>query len=338
MTSPLSKTKNQIQTPDDLVGIVTAFRQSQIILTGFSLGVFTALGGRSQSSTALAKRLKVNERGLDRLMNALCALGLLKKNRGLFSNTQFSTRHLVKGKPGYMGGLAHTANLWSSWSTLPRAVRHGGAVRRRPTGDGSAAENVRGFIAAMHRRASSQAAAVVRLLDLSSTRRTLDLGGGSGAFSIALVRAKKDIQATVFDRPAVIPLTRAYVREARLAARFKYVSGDFHNDAIGSGYDLILLSAVVHMNSVSANLKLFKKCAAALNPGGRLVVLDHIMNADRTKPAAGAIFAMNMLVNTPSGDTYTEAEIRSWMNKAGLSGIRRRVTPFETSFMTGQRA
>ena len=319
------------------MALATAFRQSRIILTAFELGVFTELGTGKSTSADVARSLRIDERGLDRLMNALCALGLLNKRGLLFSNTPFSASHLVKGVPGYLGGLAHTANLWHSWTTLTEAVSHGGTVLRRKAPRGSERRRVQGFIAAMHQRASAQAPVTVRLLDLSAVRKTLDVGGGSGAFSMALVRAKNDIQATVFDLPEVIPLTRSYVRESGLSKRFAFLAGDFSKDEFGKGYDLILLSAIIHMNSAAENKWLFKKCAAALNPRGQFVVQDFIMNENRTRPAAGAFFALNMLVGTDAGDTYTEKEVRGWMSQAGLSGVRRIDTPYDTSLMIGRR-
>ena len=154
---------------------------------------------------------------------------------------------------------------------------------------------------------------------------------------MALVRAKNDIQATVFDLPDVIPLTRTYVNESGLSRQFTFQAGNFHKDEFDKGYDLILLSAIIHMNSVADNKRLFKKCARALNLRGQLVVQDYIMNDNRTRPPAGAFFALNMLVGTDAGDTYTEKEVRSWMKAAGLSRVRRIDTPYESSLMIGRK-
>jgi ubiquinone/menaquinone biosynthesis C-methylase UbiE len=189
----------------------------------------------------------------------------------------------------------------------------------------------------MHQRAFAQASATVRLLDLSAAKKTLDVGGGSGAFSMAFVRAKNDIQATVFDLPDVIPLTRSYVSESGLSRRFTFQAGNFHKDEFDKGYDLILLSAIIHMNSAADNKRLFKKCARALNLRGQLVIQDYIMNNNRTRPAAGAFFALNMLVGTDAGDTYTEKEVCSWMKVAGLSRVRRIETPYDSSLMIGRK-
>jgi SAM-dependent methyltransferase len=175
------------------------------------------------------------------------------------------------------------------------------------------------------------------MINLSCVKRTLDIGAGSGAFSMEFVRAKSDIRATVFDLPEVIPLTRKYVAKAGLSRRFTFIAGDFGRDDFGAGYDLILLSAIIHMNSLPDNLKLFRKCVRALAPGGKLVISDYIMSNDRTKPAYGALFALNMLVNTKGGDTYTEQEIRASMKEAGLTKLSRKGKPFDSSLMIGTK-
>ena len=113
--------------------------------------------------------------------------------------------------------------------------------------------------------------------------------------------------------------------------------GDYLKDKFGYDFDLILVSAVIHINSPEENRGLIKKCAESLTPGGQLVILDHIMNDDRTMPAVGAVFALNMLVGTEKGDTYTEQEIKSWMHEAGLKYIRRRDTPQGSNLMIGIR-
>jgi precorrin-6B methylase 2 len=176
---------------------------------------------------------------------------------------------------------------------------------------------------------------VVGKLHLEKVSRVLDVGGGSGAFAMAFAKAKPGINATVFDLPNVVPLTRRYIEAEGLSARVNTAVGDYNMDPLGKGYDLVFLSAIVHSNSPAQNLQLIEKCVEALNPGGQVVVLDFIMEENRTAPAHGAVFALNMLVGTEAGDTYTESEVREWMTKTGLSGINRVDTPFGTSMLIG---
>lgn len=198
-------------------------------------------------------------------------------------------------------------------------------------------KRLQGFIAAMHERASAQAPRLVKLLDLSAVNRCLDIGAGSGAYAMALARAKKSIRVVAFDLPEVLPLTREYVRRDGLLGRISFMPGDFNRDDWGSGYDLVLLSAIVHMNDEKQNRLLVARAAAALNRGGQLVVQDFIMRPDRTRPAVGAVFALNMLVATAHGDSYTAAEIGGWMRAAGLTRIIKKDTPFDAALLIGRK-
>ena len=325
-----------IRSAQQLRQAVYGFRCSRIILTAFELGVFTALAGQQRTSPQLAKKIGAAARATDRLLNALCALGLVRKTRNRFANSKIARELLVDGKPGYLAGLSHSANQWQSWHTLSEVVRRGTAIIQRQKGPAEE-KRLPGFIAAMHERAMPQARVIVKLLDLALVRRCLDIGAGSGAYAMAMAQANNRIRATAFDRPEVLPLTQSYVRRAGLLSRFDFLAGDFHCDDWGQGYDLILLSAIVHMNSPCENRRLIARAARSLNPGGQLVIQDFIMGPDRTQPAVGAIFSLNMLVATERGDTYTRDEVRSWMRAAGLEKIRCHKTPFDASLIIGRK-
>ena len=325
----------EINSPGDFSEVVNSFRISRIILTAHELNLFTILKDRPLSSSVVARTAGTDERATDRLMNALVPIGLLKKSGGLFSNTDFSTRFLIRGQQMYMGGIDHIVQLWKTWSTLTDAVRAGTSVTiKKPIGERDESW-VGTFIAAMHSRATHQAMEIAAVLDLSQTSSVLDIGGGSGAFTFQFIREKPTIKGTIFDLPNVIPITKQYISREGFDESVTTIAGDYLADKFGKDYDLILLSAVIHINSPEQNKDLLTKCAEALNPGGQMVILDHIMTEDRTGPATGAIFAMNMLVGTEKGDTYTEKEIKSWMQSAGLKMIRRRDTPQGSSMMIG---
>lgn len=312
-----------------------AFQESRILLTAHELGLFTALGNGRHTSAAVASILGTDHRATDRLMNALCAMGLLTKENGRFSNSPAAAQYLVRESPGYLGGLMHTVNLWNTWTTLTEAVRRGTSVRLRNV-DQKEDQWRSAFIAAMHDRAVRQAPVVVGQIDLSNVTRVLDVGGGSGAYAMAFVRARAGISATVFDLPEVVPLTRTYIENEGLSQSVTTVPGDYLKDGLGTDFDLVFLSAIVHSNSPGENSELILKCARALRPGGCVVVQDFIMDEERLTPSHGALFALNMLVGTESGDTYTEAEVSGWMTAAGLSGVSRQGTPFGTSQIAGR--
>jgi len=326
-----------LTSPDVFFKLVFAFQKSRVVLTAFELGVFTALADENKTSSDVAKALGTADRATDRLMNALVAIGLLKKARGRFSNSPLAAHFLVKGKPDYMAGLGHGVNLWDTWSTLTQAVRAGKSVMGREVWD-RGEDWLTSFIAAMHARARQAAPGIVALLDLKNVSRVLDVGGGSGGYAMAFVRAKKGITATVFDLPNVLPLTKGYIEAADLVDSVDTSAGNFNADPLPNGYDLAFLSAVIHSNTCREDRDLIRKAADALNPGGQVVVQDFIMEKDRTRPAFGALFSLNMLVGTDGGDTYTEEEVRAWMGEAGLSKIKRIDTKYNTTLIIGRKA
>lgn len=302
------------------------FQPSRILLTAVEMGVFAALGNGPKTSLEVATELKANERATDRLMNALVALGLLITEGGFFINSEEVNEYLVPGKPDYMGAaLMHTANMWDSWSTLTDAVKVGTSLLKR---EGKSRQQwIESFISAMHYNATRRAREVVSIIDLTGLYRLLDVGGGSGAYSIAFCRAKPDLEAVVFELPDVVPLTKQYIEEAGMIERIKVVAGDYLEDELGSGFDMAFLSSVIHSNRPKENQELFNKCWRALSPGGMIAIQDFIMDPNRTTPPHGAIFALNMLVATPGGDTYTEEEITEWLRAASFEEPRR-LDPF----------
>lgn len=322
--------------PDDIMEIAGAFQRSRVLLTAFELGIFSELEDARKGSAEVARALGADERAADRLMNALCAIGLLHKEGGKFSNATHAARFLVKGRPGYMAGLMHTANMWETWGTLTEAVRRGKSVAGK--GPWERGEKwVEAFIAAMHYRAVWQAPEVVKLIDASKAKRLLDIGGGSGAYSAAFIRTNDGMRATVFDLPNVIELAKRYVAEEGLSDGVDFVAGDYNGASLGDGYDIAFLSAILHSNSPSQNASLLKKAARALNAGGQAVVQDFIVDEERAGPPFAALFALNMLVATERGDTYTESEVRGWMEGAGLSDIERKDTGVGTALIIGRK-
>ncbi|HUI65211.1 MAG TPA: methyltransferase [Bacteroidota bacterium] len=319
---------------DEIRANAYAFQQSRVLLTAYELGIFSAIDEERCTSAEIARKLGTEARATDRLLNALCAIELLTKKDGRFANTASARKYLSSKSPAYIPSLMHTVHLWDTWSALTNAVRTG---RGAPIG----AVNDRGdtwltsFISAMHERASRQAPQVISQIDLSGITRVLDVGGGSGAYAMAFARARPSIRSTVFDLPSVVPITRRYIEMEGLAGRVSTSQGDYLRDELGEGYDLVFLSAIIHSNSPEENRQLMRKCARALTSPGRIVLQDFIMDDDRVHPSHGALFALNMLVGTDSGDTYTEAEVRQWLLEAGFADISRQETPFGTSQIIG---
>ena len=321
-------------TAEDILKVASGFHSARVILTAHELGVFGALDVKPLESAGVAAALGADPRATDRLLNALCALGLVEKRDGLFSNSETASRHLVPGKPGFLSGLSHTAQLWESWSTLTEAVKRGACVPRPHVNDRG--DNwLSSFIAAMHWRARQHAKVLAPLVPVPENGRVLDVGGGSGAYAAEFARRGKNVTAVVFDLPNVLSLTRGYLEKEGAADRVSTHAGDYLKDPFPTGFHAVLLSAIIHSNSPAENRLIFAKCAASLVSGGLLAVQDFIMAPSRTAPVFGTFFALNMLVGTEAGDTYTEAEVAEWMGEAGLEAQPLTDTGVGTGLITG---
>ncbi|MEI6456524.1 MAG: class I SAM-dependent methyltransferase [bacterium] len=325
----------EISNPGQLMEMVNAFRVSRIILTAHELRIFDFLKNEGRSSSEVARLLGTDPRATNRIMNALVSLGLLRKTNDIYSNTGFTGYYLVSDSPQFLGGLSHAAHLWKTWNTLTHCVAAGTSVAVDKEINERPEDWRESFIAAMHSRAGQQAKDVASILELPEQGHILDVGGGSGVFAFAFLTYHPNLKATVFDLPNIVPITEKYIRNAGLEDSVKTIAGDYLNDPFGKDYALIFMSAIIHINSPAENEALIRKGASSLSPGGKLVILDHFMSDDRTEPATGAIFALNMLVGTDHGDTYTESEIRKWMSEAGLSNIRRKDTKEGVSILIG---
>ncbi len=329
----------EIKTREELEGALRGYRQANIICAGVELGIFEAIAKKASDAAGVARKIKASVRGTEILLNALAAAGLLRKRNGIFSLAPVAASHLLLNSPeSIVFSARHSMNVQRSWLDLPQAVKTGRPVPR-PAGAGGVADQQRhrDFILAMHDSARGAAEALAAALDLSRVRQVLDVGGGPGSFLFAMIRRNPEIQGAVFDLAPTLRITRELIEKNGMNAAVRTIEGDFLTDDFGTGYDLVLMSSIIHINSASENKLLIRKGFRALNPGGRLVVRDHILDDAKTSPPDGAFFSVNMLVNTQKGRSYSEAEMRSWFQSAGFVKIRTMNVPPRSAIMIGSR-
>jgi (2Fe-2S) ferredoxin/predicted O-methyltransferase YrrM len=318
--------------PDRFNETIRGFMPSRCILTALELDLFTAAGDGA-TAEEIAAKIHANARAAGVLLNALTALGLLAKSGGKYRNTPETARFFVQGsKDNHRDGLLHMANLWHGWSTLTDVVRSGARV---PIQGGCGPAWTQNFIAAMQHNAREHAPLLVKALGTAGVRRVLDLGGGSGAYSIAFAQACPDMRCEILDLPEVTPLTAEYVDRAGVSGQVGIRAGNMLHDDFGCGYDIVLLNAICHMFSAEQNRELFRRVHGALAPNGRLVVQDFILNPDKAGPQQAALFSVNMLVGTEAGASYSEPEYAGWMQKAGFAVVRRIDLPGPSDLIVG---
>ena len=301
------------------------FRASRVVLTANNYRVFDHLK-TPKTAGGIARLISADPRAVEVLLDAVTAVGLLKKSGNKYRNTETAGNFLVTDSPLYQGDmLRHADNLWQSWSGLNEVVKTGLPNR-------SGGRDYSSFIRAMHNNAVPRAKAVISAIDLKGVRRALDLGGGPGTYSMEL--AAKKIEVTLFDLPEAIAIAKEIVSERGFDIEF--IPGDFHADAIGSGYDLVFISQIVHSLSIDESLALITKARDALGPKGRIVIHDFLLEKDRAHPMPAALFSVNMLVNTEAGRSYTIQEMRGWLTQAGFKTVRTKALG-ETVIVTGKK-
>jgi len=322
--------------PDDLNDRIRAFQPSRVVLTALELDLFDAVddGG---TAADIAARIHADPRATEMLLHALASLQLVAKRDGLFHNSPTAARYFTAGSPhNARPALLHTASLWKSWSTLTECVRAGTSVIHQEMGERSS-DWTQAFIAAMHRNATERAAPLVAAVGAQGVRRMLDVGGGSGAYSIAFAAANPELQAYILDLAAVVPLAQRHIEQAGLTGRVHTRVGDLRAGHLGEGYDLVFASAICHMLDEKENAHLIQRCYDALAPAGRVVIQEFILDPDKCAPQSAALFSLNMLVGTRAGASYSEPEYTAWMDAAGFTGIRRIRMPGPAGLMIGTR-
>ena len=297
------------------------FMKNRVILTASELDLFTELDEKPLTAIEIAERDKLNLKGLTRVLDCLVAFGLVKKEDNRYFNTEkgalFSSRHSETILPM----LLHFNRLWDNWGSLTDTVK-GKAGRRHRVVKGLDKKGREAFIGAMHVIGRTLSKEIADSYDAGRFDCLLDIGGASGTYTMAFLSKYPKMKAVLYDLKEVIPLAKKRLESEGFLHRVALAAGDFYKDELPGGCDLALLSAIIHQNSPEENIELYKKIYRALKPGGALLIRDHIMDESRTNPPPGALFAINMLLNTMGGDTYTFAEVRDTLKKAGFVDIK----------------
>jgi len=301
-----------------IMQLAYGYQPACVVGTAAELDLFTHLGDGELTADELARAVGADARATAMLADAVAALGLLEKRDGRYSvPEEFRPLLCADGPQTVVPMLQHLMNVIRAWAMLGWTVKAGTPAPRTPSTRGPAADRA-AFIAAMHSVSGPMADQLVAKLGPLRFERLLDVGGASGTWTIALLRAVPGARATIFDLPDAITQARDRFAGHELAERVDFAPGDFYRDPLPGGADFAWVSAIIHQHSRRHNRELFAKVFTALRPGGRVAVRDVVMDPDRTSPRMGAMFAINMLANTQSGGTFTFEEIAEDLSGAGF--------------------
>jgi SAM-dependent methyltransferase len=314
--------KNDFSDFNRLVQSVLSYRSSKALLVALHYDLFTWVERGFDTSHRLSRKLRLDDRALSILLNALVALGYLRKRGSRYGNAPLARKLLVEGAPHYKGNnIRYQEQTWDAWSDL-RGVLKTGKPRLPLLGWLHKKTFTPDYIKAMYDISKEPAAELAAKLSWTGVRRSLDVGCGPGTYSAAFVRRHPALDAVLFDLAGTLRVTRECLKNNSDRRRFILRTGNYLRDDFGSReFDLILISHVTHNENPATNRKLVRKAFAALRPGGRLVIHDFILEPQRDSPAFSALFALHLLVFTGAGTTYTLADYDGWMREGGFSRL-----------------
>jgi 2-polyprenyl-3-methyl-5-hydroxy-6-metoxy-1,4-benzoquinol methylase len=326
LTLSVSGTPAQQPSPLAIFAIIQSYQRTFVLKAGVELGLFTVIGEGKQTVAEIAKACGASERGVRILCDALVANSLLLKAGNSYSLSPDAALFLDRRSPAYFGNalqfLLHPSQI-DSMTRLAEAVRKGGATEGNSTlspEDPVWEEFARGMAPLMVPLAEAIANQLQPVLAGKTAPKVLDIAAGHGMFGITLARHLPAAHVYALDWANVLPAATENARRLGVAERHHLIPGDAFSVNFGTGYEAVLLTNFLHHFSPARNVVLLRKCVQAMNPGGRLVILEFVPNEDRVSPFGPAMFSATMLSTTPEGDAYTFRDLSDMCTQAGLEG------------------
>src|SRR5215471_8135512 len=328
----MKKRRTKKLTPERLQQLGFAYAPPLIISAAVNNKIFDSRHGGAKTIEQLKKETGANARGLRAVMNALVGLDLLKKDRqSRYSLTPESQAFLISDKPGGLAGFFGSILpvMTSRWLRLTDIVRDGQpavTVNQETEGTEFFSQLVETIIP-MSYPSAQRLADHLKVAKAKEEVRVIDLAAGSGIWGITLAQKSSRVRVTALDWAGMIPTTKRITEKFGVRDRFDFVEGDLSEADFGNGYDIATLGHILHSEGEQRSRQLLKKTFGALKPGGRIVVAEWLVNDRRTGPKHSLMFAVQMLVNTEHGDTFSFNEIKGWLEDAGCKKVHKLEAP-----------
>lgn len=311
--------------PQRIVDLWFGYTPTMVLVSAVQLNVFSALAGGAMTAADVAKATNTSLRGMTMLLDALVSLELLQKQANRYALSAEAEAYLVKGRDGYLGGFFEVfQNGVHDWLKLAESVKSGQPVR--PVDDRQAAEEFfPPLLRALHVANRGAAHNLARKLGIGTRwrgLRILDVAAGSGVWGIAAALEDPSSTVTALDYPRILTITREYAAKDGVADRFSYLEGSLREAAFEENtFDLVILGNICHSEGADATRDFLNRLPAAMRPGGRVAIVDMVPNEERTGPPFPVLFALQMLVHTTQGGTFTQGEYTRWLQEAGFKKV-----------------
>jgi len=311
--------------PAAILELGMGFWGSKALLTAVELGVFTELARARLDAEQLRERLGLHPRAARDFFDTLVALGMLRREDGVYANTEETGRFLDRESPAYLGGWLEMCNarLYPFWGRLTDALRSGEPQNEARIGGDffgvlyADEQRLRQFMRSMTGLSLGACRAIAAKFPWHEHATFVDIGAAEGALPVEVARAYPHITGGGFDLPAVGPLFEDYVARAGLSDRLSFQPGDFFTDELPSA-DVLAMGHILHDWNLEQKLALLERAYRALPDGGALIVYDAVIDDDRRTNAFGLLMSLNMLIELPGGFDYTGADCEGWMREVGF--------------------
>jgi ubiquinone/menaquinone biosynthesis C-methylase UbiE len=318
-----------------LLSLGTSFQASQVLFESVRLGLFGLLDGASLSAVVIARRLSLSSAAVERLLRVLLEMGILSKKGSCYSNTALSKKYLCAASSFYIGDFfMHRQSLQQPWSELKASLKSNFMVRPDRNRLADYPQQLKKFTGAMNALGRLKCEHMWEHLPMEDRHSMLDLGGGIGTYAVSFCKRYSGLHGVVFDLPDVARLARRNIQKAGLQKRVAVVAGECLSDDLPSGpFDLVFISNLLHIYNEADCKRIVKKAAAVLAKGGTLVVHDYIFGCGDS--VSVSLFDMTMLIGTPQGRCYEQADIARWLRAAGIRKIQSAEILAGTSILCG---
>ncbi|MCH8231292.1 MAG: methyltransferase [Bacteroidetes bacterium] len=323
--------KEKQVSPSNIMQIGMGFWASKTLLTAVNMNLFTHLIKGELSGQDIKTKLDLHERGLYDFLDTLVALGFLKrsglKETSMYSNSEDTDLFLDKNKPSYVGGMLEMCNnrLYAFWNDFEEGLKTGLPQNETKTGGKplfeelyANEEKLREFLKAMGGLQMGNFMAFANKFDFSSYTTLCDIGGAGGYLAAQVAMNNAHMKCISFDLPPVEPVATENINMLELSDKVSIQSGDFLKEDLPKA-DIITMGNILHDWGIEDKKMLIKKGYDALPQGGSLVVIENIIDDNRSENAFGLMMSLNMLIETPEGFDFSAADFDGWAKEIGFT-------------------
>ena len=310
--------------------IAQAYWESAALMAAVELEIFTAIAHGHDTIPAAAKAAGISERNAERLLTALTAMTLLTREgdgaQGRFANAPDVQRFLVKDGERYAGPwILFTKPRWTAYGELSQRLRSQ-TENRLGAYESFTVDDARRYHAATYSIGMGAARLFSRSVDLSGRKKMLDLGGGSGAYSIVATKTFPGLTAIVLDLPPVAVVAGEYIAANGAGDRVNTLPGDFTRTPFPQGIDVVVMASNLPQYEPDLIRLVVGKAFEALVPGGEMHLIGETLHDDRRGPLSAALWGLNEAVYGSTGLAHTEGDVKGYLQGAGIVEVA--VHPF----------